>query len=143
MHDILHDFTIKASPSDVFDAISTPDGLDRWWTRQSGGAPTVGAPYKLDFGPGFDWQALVTECAPSRAFELEMTQADHDWVGTRVGFHLEPGDGMTRVRFYHTGWPSANEHYRVSCYCWAMYLRVLKRALEYGESVPYESRLEV
>jgi hypothetical protein len=51
--------------------------------------------------------------------------------------------GKTAVNFYHTGWPQKNEHYKISSYCWAMYLRILKRHLEYGESVPYEKRLQV
>ena len=79
MADILYDFSINASPDRVFRAVSTPEGLDRWWTRRSSG-------------------------------------------------------------FSHTGWPSANEHFRVSSYCWAMYLRVLRRYLEHGEVVPYEQR---
>jgi hypothetical protein len=72
-----------------------------------------------------------------------MTRADDDWLGTRVGFRLEPRDGATWVHFYHTGWPTANEHHRISCHCWAMYLRLLRRHLEHGESVPYEDRLDV
>jgi hypothetical protein len=60
-----------------------------------------------------------------------------------VGFELEEAGGETQVRFHHLGWPAANDHYRISCYCWAMYLRILKRYLEYGELVPYEKRLEV
>jgi hypothetical protein len=31
----------------------------------------------------------------------------------------------------------------ISTYCWAMYLRILKRWLEFGEQVPYEKRLSV
>jgi hypothetical protein len=31
----------------------------------------------------------------------------------------------------------------VSCFCWAMYLRILRRHLEYGEEVEYERRLDV
>ncbi len=50
---------------------------------------------------------------------------------------------ITQVRFYHRGWPVETEHYRISCYCWAMYLRVMKRYLEHGEIVPYERRLDV
>jgi hypothetical protein len=46
------------------------------------------------------------------------------------------------VYFYHLCWPEANEHWRVSNYCWAMYLRILKRYLESGESVAYEKRLD-
>jgi hypothetical protein len=60
-----------------------------------------------------------------------------------VGFLLQEKDGLTQVSFHHTGWPENNEHYRISCYCWAMYLRLLKRYVEYGEVVPYEDRLEV
>jgi len=43
----------------------------------------------------------------------------------------------------YPGWPAVNEHYRISSYCWAMYLRILQRYLEHNESVPYESRLTV
>jgi hypothetical protein len=45
--------------------------------------------------------------------------------------------------FRHTGWAEPNEHFRISNHCWAMYLRILRRYLEYGEIVPYEQRLDV
>jgi len=54
---------------------------------------------------------------------------------------IDDKNNVTEVHFYHKGWPQNNEHYRISCYCWAMYLRILKRYLEYGEQVPYENRL--
>jgi len=85
----------------------------------------------------------VLKCAPSAEFELEMVRADEDWMHTKVGFELEEKAGVTEVRFHHRGWPSENEHFRISSFCWAMYLRVLKRHLEHGENVPYERRLEV
>ena len=143
MPDIFHDLPIKAAPADVFDAVSRPAGLDQWWTKASKGEPSPGADYELDFGPGHRWRAKVTRCTAPTEFELELTDADSDWLGTRVGVELEPRGESTWVRFHHTGWPSANEHYRVSCSCWAMYLRVLRRYLEYGETVPYEKRLDV
>lgn len=143
MADILQDFPIKASPTQVYRAITTPAGLDAWWTKRSSGEPREGAEYGLWFGPEYDWRARVTRAVPDSEFELEMTRADDDWRGTRVGFHLTPrGDG-TWVQFHHTAWPGANEHYRISSHCWAMYLRVLRRFLEHGESVPYEQRLDV
>ncbi len=141
--DIVHDFPIKAAASQVFCAVSTPAELDRWWTVRSTGEPRLGAGYELWFGPEYDWRARVTRCKPEVEFELELTRADKEWVGTKVGFQLDAKGGATQVRFHHLGWPAATEHYRVSCYCWAMYLRVLRRYLEYGESVPYERRLDV
>jgi uncharacterized protein YndB with AHSA1/START domain len=143
MADILHEFTIETPPERVFEAIATPAGLDRWWTKASEGEPKLDAEYTLLFGSGYDWRGRVTRCVPGREFELQITQAHPDWLETRIGCRLDPeGDAATRVRFYHTGWPSENEHWRISCYCWAMYLRLMRRYLEYGETVAYEDRLD-
>ena len=142
MPDILHDFLVKAAPARVYGAVTSPDGLDRWWTLRSAGAPRPGSEYELGFGPGYDWRARVTRCEPDVRFELEMTRADPQWVGTKVGFHLTPAGEGTQVRFSHVGCPAESENFRVSSYCWAMYLRILRRYLERGESVPYARRLE-
>jgi uncharacterized protein YndB with AHSA1/START domain len=143
MPDILHDFSIDAPASAVYQAMTTPAGLDAWWTARSAGTPKVGSEYQLWFGPEYDWRATVVQASPDLAFQLEMTRSDPDWNATRIGFRLT-GDGKkTHVAFYHTGWPEVNAHYRTSCYCWAMYLRILKRYLEAGEQVPYEQRLSV
>ena len=143
MPDIVHDLPIKAPLDRVFQAVSTPQGLDCWWTERSAGRPVVGAEFELWFAPDYDWRAEVTRCVPGSEFELRMVRADGDWIDTRVGFRLEDREGTIWVRFYHTGWPSPNEHYRISCNCWALYLRILRRYLEHGETVPYERRLEV
>jgi uncharacterized protein YndB with AHSA1/START domain len=143
MVDILQNFPIQAPPSRVFEAVSAPALLDQWWTIRSTGQPTVGSIYELDFGPEYQWQAIVTKAVPGEAFELKLTRADADWVGSTVGFELAPSGSGTAVRFAHRGWPLANDHYRTSCHCWALYLRILRRHLEHGESVPYDQRLDV
>jgi uncharacterized protein YndB with AHSA1/START domain len=140
--DIVQEFFVKASPDRVFEMFATPAGLDRWWTKSSSGKPVEGAEYALFFGPEYNWRAKVTRSVPGEAFELHMTDAQEDWKDTRVGCELKPEGESTRVRFYHTGWPKDNEHWRVSCHCWAMYLRLLRRYVEYGEAVPYEKRLD-
>lgn len=143
MADIYHDFPIFAPPDRVFEAISTPKGLDNWWTVRSSGEPRVGAEYKLDFGPDYMWSAVVRTCVPDRKIDWEMTKTDADWQGTHVGFELLPKADYTQVKFYHKGWPEVNDHYRTSTFCWAMYLRILKRYIEEGEMVRYEDRLNV
>ena len=142
MADILHDFVIRAAPGEVFAAVSTPRGLDRWWTKRSSGMPRAGETYELWFGPEYDWRGRVTKCVPGAEFEMKVIDADEDWTGTLVGFRLKGVEDRTRVSFYHTGWASANAHFRQSSYCWAMYLRVLRRYLEAGETVPYENRTD-
>ena len=143
MPDILHDLPIRADIGRVFGAVSTPAGLDTWWTKRAAGAAIPGATWELYFGPEYDWRATVTRCDPPSVFELELIVAADDWIGSRVAFQLEAGAGATQVRFSHRGWPGATEHFRISSYCWAMYLRILRRHLEHGEVVPYEARLDV
>jgi uncharacterized protein YndB with AHSA1/START domain len=145
MPDILHQFWIAAPASRIFDAVATPPGLDAWWTRTSKGRPDVGEEYELWFGPEHDWRGVVSRCILGREFELTFTRADDDWRGTKVGFVLrerKDGSRRTDVHFHHTGWREANDHFRTSSFCWAMYLRLLKRHVELGEMVAYGKRLD-
>lgn len=143
MPDIFHNFPVKAKRAEVFRAVSTSEGLASWWTLSCAGEPVTGTEYEMGFGPEFDWRAVVSRCVPDSEFEFELTKADEDWRGTRLGFRLKEKDGVTEVDFHHVAWPEDNEHYRVSCFCWAMYLRLMKRYVEFGEVVPYEDRLDV
>jgi uncharacterized protein YndB with AHSA1/START domain len=142
MPDILQDFPIRTSPDRVYEAFAEPALLDQWWTVRSAGQPHVGATYELDFGPAFEWRAVVTRAAPGQAFEWRVTEADADWTGTLVGVELTPSQSGTHVQFHHRGWPAENAHFRTSTHCWALYLRLLRRLLVHGEFVPYERRLD-
>jgi len=74
---------------------------------------------------------------------LEIISAEPEWIGTSVKFHLEQKDGITNIESHHSNWKESSEGMRISSYCWAMHLRILKQNIEFGETVPYESRLEV
>jgi uncharacterized protein YndB with AHSA1/START domain len=143
MPDIVHDFPIAAPIERVFDVLCSPEGLDAWWTKESEGTPGPGNEYRFFFSPEYDWAGVMRRYERPTLVEWQLTRADADWTGTRVGFGLASQGSSTQVQFYHAGWPAANAHYRTSCYCWAMYLRILKRHLEHGETVDYEARLEV
>ena len=143
MADIYHSFPINAPIEKVFTGISTAEGFDAWWSKSSSGVPYLNAVYKFSFGILYQWSAVVTKCTTNKEFELQLVDADQDWIKTRVGFVLNYDDGITDVHFYHIGWPQTNAHFKVSSFCWAMYLRLLKRYLEFGEMVAYEKRLDV
>lgn len=42
MADIRHRVGVGASPDAVYQALSTPDGLSGWWTRDVKGDPALG-----------------------------------------------------------------------------------------------------
>jgi uncharacterized protein YndB with AHSA1/START domain len=143
MADILHAFPVNAPVEKTFEIISTAEGIDKWWSKKAAGTPALDGVYRLSFGAGYDWTAVVTKYVENEVFELRFTEADDDWLNTVTGFLLNKKGSMTEVSFYHKGWQQVNEHYRITSYCWAMYLRLLKRYLEYNEEVDYEKRLDV
>lgn len=140
MPQVLHDFFIRSTPDKVFHAISTPAEVEKWWSLECSGSPVMGGEYRLFFGEPWDWRAKVSRFEPGRAFEWEMTVAMDDWTGTRVGFELEPAEEGTKVRFHHLGWAEESEHFRISSYCWAMLLRLLKVYVETGAVMPHAER---
>lgn len=143
MADLFHYFPINTSVERVFEAISTPEGIDKWWAKTTSGKVAVGETFHFYFEPDYNWTAVVSKCIPNKEFELTMQTSDEDWKGTKVGFRLADKHNVTEVEFYHTGWKVDNEHLRISNFCWAMYLRILKRNLEFGEFVQYADRLSV
>ncbi|HMT07959.1 MAG TPA: SRPBCC domain-containing protein [Pyrinomonadaceae bacterium] len=140
MPDVLHQFVINATPEVVWKYFATGEGLAKWWTESSKGAAAVGEVWQLYFMPGYDWRARVTRCEPNAAIEFTILEAMEDWIGTRVGVELRGSEGKTVVDFYHRGWPDNSDHFRISSFCWATYLRLLKRHIEHGEFTPYGQR---
>ena len=142
MADIFHTLQVRATASNVFAAISTPAGLDAWWGDETTGEVITGGPFLFHFRPSHDWRAIVLRIQRDELFELEFVDADADWTGSKVSFRLKANGTVTTLEFSHTGWKEMNEHFRISSYCWAMYLRLLKRYVEFGEEVSYPERLQ-
>jgi len=140
MPDINHQFPIKASAKQVFDAITSPAGLNSWWTLQSKGSPLVGSSYQFFFSEEYNWSGVVVSAVTDSSIEWEFTSAEPDWTGTRLRMDLVENEGWIWVTFLHSGWAEASEHFRISSYCWATYLRLLKRYVELGEVVEYSKR---
>lgn len=146
MHNILHQLVIRKPAAQVFEAIALPQGLDAWWTLESAGTPTPGSTYRFYFGGAEDWKAVVQQSVPNQRLEWLMTHTQtspgmEDWLDTRLVFALSEKDGRTTVNFEHLGWRTANDHYRISNYCWAGHLQLLKAYCEKGTIMPHADRL--
>lgn len=145
MPSIHHLFTIQASAKAIFTVITSPEGLNSWWTAKASGEPALGNEYELYFSKDYDWRAEVIEVDAPKQISWQMREADQDWLPTQLHFSLEESvDGKTTtVRFAHTSWARINDHFRRTSYCWAMYLNDLRKFVETGEERPYAERAQV
>jgi uncharacterized protein YndB with AHSA1/START domain len=101
---------LAASPSRVYEAIATADGVRSWWV-EGDLAEEVGGRSRLEFGAG--WTELrIDKLVPDREVEwtcvgqhIEHFDPTDEWVGTTIRFGLTPLDGgeRTRLAFAHEG----------------------------------------
>jgi uncharacterized protein YndB with AHSA1/START domain len=134
--DILHRIGIKESaPKQVYEAITTLDGLSAWWAHQTGGDPELGGVIAFRFtAGGFDMK--VTELDPDRLVRWEVVDGPPEWVGTTIRWDIEQRDDYTIVLFKHEGWREAGEFMHHCSTKWAIFLMSLKQLLETGEGAP-------
>lgn len=140
MPDILHRFFVKATTQKIFEAFTSSNGLNSWWTKESSGEPILNETYRFYFTKEYDWRAKVTHVVPDKELTWQMTEAMHDWMPTQVGFKLTEENQGTAIYFFHTNWQQANEHFAISNFCWGQLLKGLKEYCETGVIVPFEKR---
>ena len=71
MADIYYKFPIKASVEELFRLVSTPEGLNIWWSLKSKGTPEKDEIMELNFGPGYDWKLRISSFEPNKKIEYE------------------------------------------------------------------------
>ena len=131
MYLICHDIDMRAFAEDIYFLISTPEGLNKWWTVRSEGILAQNEEYQFYFSDEYDWKGEILEFTPNESISYFMTQADSDWKGTMLSFELiHKEDHYYTLRFEHRNWKEINSHFRRTSYCWALYLNTLKEQAE-------------
>ena len=136
MADILHRIGVqKSSPEQVYDALTTLDGLSGWWTEKTSGETDLGGVIEFRFGPGgFDME--VAELDPGRLVRWNVVAGPPEWVGTSVQWDLRQYGAYTIVLFKHEGWREPVEFMHHCSTKWGTYLMSLKDLLETGHGAP-------
>ncbi len=137
MADILHRIGVEqSSPKQVYDALTTLDGLSRWWTEDTSGDPDLGGVIAFRFGPpgGFDME--VVEVDPGTRLRWDVVDGPQEWVGTSVQWDLRQDGDYTIVLFKHEGWREPVEFMYHCSTKWATFLMSLKQLVETGEGAP-------
>ena len=143
MAEIVHRVGIACSPSEVFDVLTTNDGLSRWWTNDISGAGGVGSIIKFRFdgmGPDFEVVELQTDTLVRWRHSGDMPGA---WIDTEVSFQLTSEDRQTYVLFLHSNWKERSEFMGHCSTKWAVFLLSLKEAIETGNGKPFPNDIHI
>jgi uncharacterized protein YndB with AHSA1/START domain len=122
MVDILHKVGIKSSSlGEVYQALTTLDGLSSWWTSSTQGESNVGGVLLFRFGAGgFDMRVLDLD--PNKRVLWRVVDGPQEWIGTKVSFDLKQEGDWTIILFKHEGWKKPVEfmHHcstKWGCFC--------------------------
>jgi uncharacterized protein YndB with AHSA1/START domain len=134
--DILHRIGVEhASPEQVYDALTTLDGLAGWWTEKTTGTTDVGGVIEFHFGPG-DIDMEVAQLDPGRSIRWKVVAGPDEWIGTHVQWDLRREGDYTIVLFKHEGWREPVEFMHHCSTKWATFLVSLKQLVETGTGAP-------
>ena len=138
--DILHRVGIKASPNDVYQALTTRDGLAAWWTSDTHAESKVGGTLQFRFtADGVDiggFEMKVLELRPGQRVLWQVVGGPEEWIGTTISWNLKQEDDYAIVLFEHQGWREPVEFMHHCSTKWAIFLMSLKSLLETGRGAP-------
>lgn len=136
-----HNYIVNVSKENFFEAVSTPTGLNNWWTLQCSGFPKLNEVYNLNFTDEYNWFAKISKIEVNQFIEFSMLEAKEEWLPTQFGFKLTKIDSnQTEIEFYYTNWTAISKEYKVASFFWAMLLKQLKNYLETRIITPFEKR---
>lgn len=137
MANIIHRVGIAASGSEVYNALTTDEGLSKWWTTDTSGAGAVGSIIEFRFdggGPDFEVLELQTDSLIRWKHSGEIPGP---WIGTEVSFQLKSAGSQTYVLFEHSNWKEPSDFMAHCSTKWAVFLLSLKEAIETGTGAPF------
>ena len=109
MCDIIHRIGIKSPALQVYNALTSINGLASWWTEDTTGEEQVGG--KIDFvfrkKTGDFLGKMVMEVVERNEPEdvrWRCVEGPDEWVGTDITFQLSEQDNQTIVLFGHRNW---------------------------------------
>jgi Activator of Hsp90 ATPase homolog 1-like protein len=161
MYDIVHELTIGVPPDQVYEAITTQEGLAGWWTTDTTAEPVIGsvATFALE-GHSTVLSMRIELLESPELVDWACVEGPDEWAGTHVTYRIEgdargqrdgddngddndgeddgdgSGAGGSVLRFWHGGWAHEDGELPRSSFQWAMHLDSLRRYCESGTGSP-------
>lgn|SRR5487761_667108 len=128
-----------ASPPDaVFDAVTSVDGLARWWAPVTGSG-TAGGELRFAFGTLGAKRTRVDEASrPARvSWTVLVSEPLPDWAGTQITFDMAPAAGGSVLYFSHHGLTPQLDCFAM-CYAgWTQFLASLVDYVDHDGGTPF------
>ncbi|HXW04121.1 MAG TPA: SRPBCC domain-containing protein [Vicinamibacterales bacterium] len=120
---------VKATLDEVWKALTTAEGLARWFPPQAATVPGPGGTLTLSWGPGEEWVAPIVAWEPHAHLGIVGDAAR----SLAVDFHLEANGEIVTVRLVHSGFDESeswDDYIDGLTAGWTYFLANLRHVLE-------------
>lgn len=159
MKSIHHQLLIGAPAEKIYNAITTQEGLSKWWTPDTKAKAEVDSISRFAFGTDYYKEMKITALKHPEYVQWICVAGAGEWIGTTITFHLQPGDKknlvnahpemtdqvqqlgesgqLTLLIFQHDDWKACTPMFAECNYTWGRFLRSLKLFCETGTGLPW------
>jgi len=138
MNTIFHTVDIKASPDEVFAALTTEEGLSAWWSTKVSADMRIGGIVDFTFLEGFNPDMEITALEKPRHISWKCVGGHEPWLDNTFNFEIE-ARGIGSTLFFRQNYARelSDEEYGRYNFNWGFYLDSLQLLVETGRGKPY------
>ena len=162
MPNIHQQLFIRVAAENVYEALTSAEGLSGWWTPGVSAKPELHTIARFPFGPNYVKEMEISELQRPRLVEWVCLKADEEWVGTHLSFELIEGtrqsllkahpemrgqieqqknfDTGTVLIFHHDDWREYTPMFAECSYTWGQFLKSIKLYCETGKGTPWPNQ---
>ncbi len=138
MADILHQVGIQGQPEQIYDLLTTENGLKRWWSEHSQLEPGVGSLARVSFyNDMVIFELRVKEQVANEKVVWAVEGGPPDWMGTEITWTIGADQMGPYLHFAHRGFESMEGNFASVNYNWGWYITSIKFLMEKGEGMPH------
>lgn len=144
MQKTIHFIGAKTTKEDMFRAISTPAGLQKWWATSANGKVEEGETLNLIFNELTTLKFKYDLISPNEKLIITCFDSFKSWDNTQLVFEIEEKEDQIFLTQTHQNIPD-NDIESLSYFSskWTIYLLSLKQYLETGKGMPYPKELKL
>jgi uncharacterized protein YndB with AHSA1/START domain len=108
---IVHSVDVRATPERLWQLLTEPEALVRWWPDVAELEPREGGRVRMEFAANPSVvNGRVTRCEPPARLGFTWEREQSPGVSTQIELSVtDLGDGRCRVEVVHSGWEAAPE----------------------------------
>lgn len=132
MADILHRITIEATPPEIYDALTTIQGISSWWTDTCELSEEEGGQCKFWFDRKATCFTMTAKrLLPHQRVFWQCTDGPKEWIGTELWWEITPTSHRScQVDFKHMNWASDEGMFPLCNSTWGGLMHKLKASCE-------------